>query len=453
MVQTNKFKNRRRINWISIGVLYATFYMCRYNFRFAVPGLQAEFGYSIQDISFIFAAWSVAYGIGQFLNGLVTDSIGGKKSLAIGALATISINLLLGFSSLASQMATICLLVIMNGYGQAFGAPGLIKINAAWFEKKERGLFSGLFGGVIQLGQILISNISPLLLNSGLVLGTVVLFAPGDWRSVFILPPVAVIFALVVFLLFVKETPEECGLPTIKEEIEHRWVDHGEKPSLLNNLRTIMRHPYIWYYALAYACTGGVRHSLDQIAILYFRDQLGFDMQSNIPVVASFTLVLMPAFAFLGSLLSGYISDKYYHGERGPLAAILYYSESMTILTVSLVVYLGFVKPDALGIAIGCIALVVISFSVNSTHSLVGAAAPMDIGGKKASGAAAGIIDSFQYFGGGLSLVITGFVLKWTSETYGYLFWYLIMSVFGLIAGTTMVAMNRKKARLLKESL
>ncbi len=47
--------------------------------------------------------------------------------------------------------------------------------------------------------------------------------------------------------------------------------------------------------------------------------------------------------------------------------------------------------------------LVLISFTANATHSILGTAAAMDIGGAKMAGFASGVIDSFQYFGGSLA--------------------------------------------------
>lgn len=440
------FRKRRGINWFFIGLLYASYYMCRYNFRFAAPGLQSEFGYTIEDISFIFATWSAAYGVGQIINGLITDQIGGRISLLIGAICTITINLILGFSSLASQFFTLALLALVNGYTQSFGAPGMIKINAAWFRKKERGLFAGIFGGMIQLGQVSISQVAPLLLNGGLVLGTSILIEAGQWRSVFIFPPVITAVSAILFFFIAAESPNDCGFKHVT--IDPDDLDGRTRVSLKTSFKTIIKHPFVWYYAVAYACTGGVRHSLDQLSVLYFRDQLGFDMKSQIPLVASITLMTMPLVAFMGSLLSGYISDKHYNGERGPLAVILYYAESVTILIISLITLFGFIQPNASGVLVGCLALIAISFSVNSTHSLIGSAAPMDIGGKKMSGFASGLIDSFQYFGGAVSLIITGHVLDLTYQKHGYFFWYLIMSLFGIIAGTTMLLMIRKKNRL-----
>ena len=78
------FRQRRAWNWVSIGLLYASYYMCRYNFRFATPGMIAEFHFTTSQITDMLAIWSLAYGTGQLINGLLTDRIGGRASLLIG---------------------------------------------------------------------------------------------------------------------------------------------------------------------------------------------------------------------------------------------------------------------------------------------------------------------------------------------------------------------------------
>jgi sugar phosphate permease len=72
----------------------------------------------------------------------------------------------------------------------------------------------------------------------------------------------------------------------------------------------------------------------------------------------------------------------------------------------------------------------------------------MDIGGKKMAGFAAGVIDSFQYYGGALSLALTGRVLDATKAQYGYTFWYAIMAGFGVLGGIAMLLVTRKQKRL-----
>ena len=100
------FRPRRGLNWFIIGLLYASYYMCRYNFRFATPGLVHDYGFTTFQITGILSASSIAYGTGQLVNGLLTDRIGGKTSMLIGAAGTITINLIFGFASFAGTFAT-----------------------------------------------------------------------------------------------------------------------------------------------------------------------------------------------------------------------------------------------------------------------------------------------------------------------------------------------------------
>lgn len=458
------FRARRGLNWGSLGLMYATYYMCRYNFRFATPGMVEEFGFSITQITDMLTIWSLTYGTGQLVNGLLTDRLGGKRLLQIGALGSIIVNILLGTlpllvigGALAAAgrfvfrsnvvdpaFAAIAVVWLINGWFQSFGAPGMVKINAAWFRRTERGTFAGIYGFMIQLGQVASSKLSPVILN-GFSLGFLII-APGQWRWLFIIPPVIMIAALIFMSFAAKQTPEEAGFPgVIVDEIDN---SEGVTVSLKESFQTIFTHPLVWFYAAAYACTGAVRTSSDQLAILYFQDQLGMDMKTNIPPTVVWTLAIMPMAAVFGSLASGWISDKFFKGHRAPVAMTLYFIEASVIAFSAFLLLRGMVGPTPAGVLVGCGILVVIALTANSTHSIVGAAAPMDIGGKKMAGFAAGVIDSFQYYGAGLSLAITGRVLDATKAEHGWLFWYIIMASFGIMGGISMLLVMLKQKRL-----
>ncbi|MEX0320538.1 MAG: MFS transporter [Puniceicoccaceae bacterium] len=457
---TKGFRPRRGLNWFSLGLMYATYYMCRYNFRFATPGMQEEFGFGITQIADLMAIWSLTYGTGQLVNGLLCDRIGGKRSMQIGAVGTILVSLTLGlasitgignaiasigiFSGIDPSFLAISVIWLLNGWFQSFGAPGMVKINAAWFRRNERGTFAGIFGFMIQLGQVSISKLGPAILN-GVSLGFIV-FAEGNWRALFILPPIFTACALLLMSLAAKQSPEEAGYPNeIEDEIDN---SEGTTTTLIDSFRTIFTHPLVWFYAVAYACTGAVRSSSDHLAVLYFQDQLGMDMKTNIPAIVGWTLALMPVAAVFGSLTSGWVSDRFFQGQRSPVAMTLYFLEALVIGAAALVLLNGLVGPTAAGIITGCLILLLIALTANSTHSIVGAAAPMDIGGKKMAGFAAGVIDSFQYYGGALSLIITGRVLDATKDQYGWTFWYVIMAGFGVIGGISMFLVMRKQKRM-----
>jgi OPA family glycerol-3-phosphate transporter-like MFS transporter len=431
------FRPRRGLNWVILGLMYASFYMCRYNFRWAAPGMEREFGFHHSQITGILSAWSIAYGFGQLINGLLADRIGGRSSMLIGAAGTIVINLIYGFASFAGTFSTFALIWLMNGYFQSFGAPGMIKINAAWFNREERGTFAGIFGLMIQMGQVAINNLAPLLL-AGFSIG-VWTAAKGDWHWLFRLPPLLVAFMAVLVAIIPKETPDAAGFPGLIHD-EHT-SDTSARTSIKESFVTVFKHPLVWWYALAYACTGSVRHSSDQLSVLYFEKQLGLDMNHPPPTVFLTLGFGVPLLAVVGSFVSGWVSDKFFKGQRSPVAMALYFGQSVFIGICALVIHTGAVSRTAGGILLGCAFLCLISLLVNSTHSLVGAAAPMDIGGKKMAGFASGVIDSFQYFGAAITLPVTG----WLLDKYGWGTWYPSMACFGIIGGCAMLMVMKKQ--------
>jgi len=433
-VYPSGYRVRRGMNWFSLGLLYASFYLCRYNFRWAAPDLRTEFGFDYKDITLILGCWSWAYGIGQLVNGLFTDRIGGKRGMLIGAGGMVLANLAFGAASTTGSFATFTMIWIVNGYMQAFGAPGMVKINAAWFSRAERGTFSGIFGLVIQMGQVGINSLAPAILGGmSLALWTMPAL---HWRWLFWIPPLVCSVFCVLVALVVKETPEQCGFKDLHPE-ETATTSEAVRVSLKESFTTIVKHPLVWFYALAYACTGAVRHGSDHLAILYFVDELKLDRQSD---AMQWTLQIMPLVAVIGSFSAGFISDRLFGSRRAPVAMSLYFLETGVILcAVLLVVLLGMKS-----ILLSCFFLVMISLTANSTHSIVGTAAPMDIGGRRMAGFALGVIDSFQYFGAGIALPVMG----WLLDKFGWATWFPAMAGFGLAGGFAMILVMKRQKKL-----
>jgi len=439
------FRARRGLNWGILGLTYASYYVCRYNFRFATPGLIEEYHFSIGQITDMLSAWSIAYGTGQLVNGLLTDRIGGKKAMFIGAVGTIAVNLVLGFGSFAGTFSTFALIWLINGWIQSFGAPGMVKINAAWFNRDERGTFAGIFGFMIQLGQFAINNLAPFIL-AGFSVGIFVV-AKGEWRWLFRIPPLFTAVMAILLVWLPKESPEAAGYPGVVSDGEGK-SDAGTRAGLKESFVTIFTHPLVWFYAVAYGCTGAVRNLSDQLAVLYFVQQLKLDLEKKPPAVF-YTMNLMPIVAVIGSFTAGWVSDRFFKGHRSPVAMMLYFLESCVIICAAIVIHMGIVGPTRAGIFLGCLFLVLVSLTANSTHAIVGAAAPMDIGGRKMAGFAAGVIDSFQYYGAAIALPITGLLIG----HYGWGLWYPTMAGFGLIGGCSMLLVMRKQRHLSTQTI
>jgi OPA family glycerol-3-phosphate transporter-like MFS transporter len=456
------FRARRGLNWGFIGLLYTSYYMCRYNFSIANKSISEEFGFSRADMGTIITTALLAYACGQIINGLLTDRLGGKRAMLVGATGTIIMNILFGAASMwgtfqpvaAGQNPWVVKLVFLHadlfiplltmfvvirgidGYLQAFGAPGMVKINAAWFGQTERGRFAGIFGFMINLGRFGIFKIGPMLL-AGFTFWGMWQVSPLHWRWLFWVPSCICAVIAIGMALTVKETPEEAGFHGAHAgEADH--ADTGTRAQLGIVLKTIATNPMVWVVALAYACTGAVRQGVDQWFPRFLQEVhhfnythkefaiFGMTIHSNPFTVIGF---LIPFVASAGSLASGYISDTVFKGRRTPVAAGLYFLETAIILLAA--------QFHSAGAAM--VFLVLISLTANSTHSILGTAAAMDIGGRKMAGFASGVIDSFQYFGGSLAGYFLGHLLD---KSWGYYFYF--MAPFGFIGGILMLTIRGK---------
>ena len=412
------YRARRGLNWGVVGLMYTSYYLCRYNFSLANKAISDEFGFSKAQIGTIISSALLAYACGQVINGLLVDKLGGKRAMLLGAAGTITMNLIFGVASFWGMLGLFIVIRSIDGYMQSFGGSGFVKINAAWFSQRERGTFAGIFGFMINLGRFFIFTFGPPLLAGFLFLGLWQV-PPLHWRWLFWIPAGIAATVATVMALVVKDTPEQAGFHGVhKEEADHQDLD--VRTEVKTVLRTVLANPNIWIIGFAYACTGAVRQGVDQWFPRYMQEVLNVSLDSPQLKWLGF---LIPFVASLGSVISGYVSDTVFQGRRAPVAMGLYFMEVGVILlgaqmhTVNLVILF----------------FVLISFTANATHSILGPAADMDIGGRKMAGFAHGLIDSFQYFGGALAGALLGALID---RSWAYYFYF--MAPFGLIGGTLM---------------
>ena len=216
-----------------------------------------------------------------------------------------------------------------------------------------------------------------------------------DWRYMFIVPPFIVVIIVILMNLTVKNHPEEAGYSIIHDE-ESSTDDPHEHIPLGEIFRKITSNSIVWIVAGAYFCTGFVRKAIYAWYAIYLKEIWSVEkVGEGSAVFWWFAVVLLPVLASAGSLASGIISDKLVKGRRAPVAAVLY-AVQVVFIVLAIVMSRGAFSGSVtlsllliLGIHTGC----------NATHSILGTAAAMDVGGRKMAGFAAGVIDSFQYFG------------------------------------------------------
>lgn len=435
------FRIRRGLNWFMLGLTYGAYYMCRYNLPIAATRIMDQFGLTNTQYGLINSVRHWCYALGQFVNGLLTDRIGGKQAMAIGAVLTIILNITFGMASYAGAGSVLLLFIIIrgcDGYAQAFGAPGMTKVKTAWFPRAERGRFAGVFGLMIQFGLIAVNALGPLILaGASIPLLVVMLKLPAlHWRWLFWIPPIVVAIVTALMYVVVRNYPEEAGysIPLGDEDEGPDDDPHARLPMSVV-FRAIARKKMVWLTACAYFCTGVVRSAQFEWWQVYFDRQWGLDVAESALVIV--TGALLPISAVIGSLTSGFLSDLLFKSQRAPVAMLFYAIETVTILAAALLL----TNPAFASAGLAAAMTILISFTCNSTHSILGTAAAMDLGGKRMVGFALGVIDSFQYVGAGFAGLTLGRLIDYTTvhTTLGWTAWFFFMLPFSAL-GTALMA-------------
>ncbi|MBU0507835.1 MFS transporter [bacterium] len=411
------YRRVRATVWLPLGFMYASYYMTRYNLSFGKTTMTREFGWTNEQWGWIGATFFWMYAFGQFINGQITDRIGGRKAIVIGAVATVILNCLM---ALGGGFGVIGYFIIMwgaNGYFQAFGAPSIVSVNGNWFALRERGTFTGIFGMMIQLGRFAVTLLGGFLI------------ANYAWPNLFIMPALITAFFAIIAWFAIRNHPEDIGFEAPDMGEHDQGTDH-RPAGIRYTLKKVLSSPTLWVISMAYFCTGWVRHGFEQWFPAYLQE-----VQHLAPDSMAFQLksLALPVTAVLGAFAAGVSSDKLFGSRRGPPAAIMYYAQF-----VLLIIFYYYAGPTS-----AAVLLILLSFFVNGPHSLLGGAAAMDFGGRKASGSAAGMIDAFQYIGAGIVQPIVGSVI----DVYGWNGWALSLAGFALIGGILMSTLWNAKPK------
>ena len=399
---TAAYRRRRVLNWLPLGLTYAFLYMGRYNLEVSKhafgdivgPNGQAMMGNA--DFGFIFGVGTIIYGFSFIINGPLTDRLGGRFSILAGALGALVMNLLMGLATLTLLhhgpgagiiarhfVPVFAVLYGINMYFQSFGAVAIVKVNAAWFHVRERGVFGAIFGILISLGIYFAFDWSSMILKG---LATELDPTRGlPW--VFFTPAIllGIFWALDVF--YVRDTPGEAGLADFNTG-DASSGETGPRLAARAVFKLMLRNPVVMTIALIEFCSGFLRQAIMQWFRTFAKQTDGLLHLKDGFVYENWGLLLCVA-GILGGVLAGVISDHVFGSRRGPVAMLLY----AVMLAGALALTVVYVSPF-----VGLL-VIVMSMAVIGVHGMLSGTASMDFGGTRNVGVAVGIIDGFVYLG------------------------------------------------------
>ena len=396
-----------RIFWLLWGA-YASYYLCRVNFSVAQPAILKEFpDWTYAKIGTIQSVYFVFYAVGQIINGTLGERFGARRMMT-GALVIASItNLLFSFTSSYSVMLA---LWAINGYAQSAGWSLLVQTLSNWNTSKRRGTVMGLISTCYTVG-----NVMSWLL-AGVLCGSI------GWRAAFWVPSLILLPMAVVFYLFVRNAPEEVGLPPVRDDVmepEPARANAGAAPaggsahlSTGDLIRLTFSNKVLWVLGLGFFCMNSVRYSFLGWSVQYMSEFQGRTIKGG-----AFMSVAFPLIGSVGAITAGWASDNLFGKRRAPVCAL-----SLTALSA---VCIGFTYIPQGHWMLATAILGLAGFLIYGPDMLMSGAATVDVSHPRAASIATGFTMCLGATGAIFSGVGIGWLKDMAKGNWSLVFWVL----------------------------
>ncbi len=262
----------------------------------AAPGvlitpLEREYGWDRAAISAAIAVSILTFGLGGPLSGTLVERFGPRKVILAGC--TLVAAGLLAMLTLQDLWQFFAFWGIVVGIGT--GAVGNVlgaTVAHRWF-RTHRGMILGAFGAATSTGQLIfIPAMASLTVNIG-------------WRAAIQLLVAISILVLVPVAIFMRDRPEDLGLKAFGEQLV---LTDAERASDIRTtpLRTAVRTGDFWLLAGSFFICGYTSNGLIGTHLIPHALDHGFT-----EVTAAGAVGLMGAMNIVGTLGSGWLSDRY----------------------------------------------------------------------------------------------------------------------------------------------
>ena len=365
----------------------------------AAGDIQRDLGFNKEDMSLIFAAFSLAYGLFEIPGGWMGDRFGPRKTLMRVVLMW---SLFTAATGWAWNWISMAVCRFFFGAGEAGCFPNLTKVFSIWLPHSERVRAQGIMWLSARWG----GAFTPLLV--------VWVLSFANWRVAFMLFGTLGIVWAVFFYRWFRDDPRvhpsvNPAELALLESATHNAVGHGDVP-----WRRFMGSGAIWLLWLQYFCINYAWYSYISWLPTYLRETSGLTLTEEWRAM----LAGLPLFfGGLGSLFTGVVSAR--------LALWL----GSTARTRRVLGFVGFAGAAAmLGISTQAtnplMAMVLVGLAAFANDlSMPGSwAACMDVGGRYA-GSLSGSMNMVGQIGSALGPVAVAQVLKYSGNNWALTFW------------------------------
>jgi MFS transporter, OPA family, glycerol-3-phosphate transporter len=410
------FATEQGVVW-TLWLTYGAFYFCRTNISAAVPGLKGSvgeggLGLPGDEVGWILASLKIAYGLGQLLNGQLSERVSPRIMLAVGMFGSAALNVAFGFST---GFYFLLFVWALNGFCQSLGWTPCVRVAANWVPIVRRGHAIGIIGTGYQITLGLTYVIAG---QSAEYLG---------WRGALFVPAALLALTGVFMLIGLRDAPTEDdhaardaadALPALAQRI-----------SFSESLYWTLYNPALWQLGLALGLLNACRYGFLDWGVAHLMETQDIRVGK-----AGLQFFVIAIGATAGSYLAGWATDRFFASRRAPVICLL-----MALLGGLSLIYDEVVQRSALGTML---LLVVIGFCIYGPQVLLVGTAPADLAHRGTSAAAAGFVNFMGYMGAATGDVVTGYYSSpahggWQIAIYIWAAWAFAGSVITAILWNT----------------
>lgn len=388
--KTKLYKKLRFQAFLAGTIGYSLYYVCRTSLNVVKKPILDSGALDATQLGIIGSSLLFAYAIGKFVNGFLADYSNIKRFMATGLAISAVANLLMGVLGMASGavISSAVLFIAMsimwaiNGWSQAMGSPPAVIALSRWYPLNKRGTYYGFFSASHNIGEFF----------SFLFVGSLV--ATAGWQWGFFGSTIAGVLGVIFIIFFMHDTPESKGLPSINVLANEGEKKTTDNQSVKDVQKLALRTPAVWILALASAFMYISRYAINGWGVLYLQEAKGFDLVDATQIISVNALL-----GIIGTVFSGWISDRFFKGSRNIPAL---FAGVLNTIGLTLFVYGGnswFVN---------VLSMVLFGIAVGVLISFLGGLMAVDVVPRNATGAALGVVGMASYAAAGIQDVVSG---------------------------------------------
>ena len=382
--QRKKMTYYKWSTFLSATLGYGMYYVCRLSLNVVKKPIVEEGVFSETELGIIGSVLFFTYAIGKFTNGFLADRSNINRFMSTGLLVTALVNLCLGF---VNSFILFAVLWGISGWFQSMGAASCVVGLSRWFDDKERGSFYGFWSASHNIGEALTFIIVASVVSA---LG----WRYGFWSA----GMVGIVGALVIWQFF-HDNPQSKGLPLVNQPKEKKVMTETETADYNKAQKQVLLMPAIWILALSSAFMYISRYAVNSWGVFYLEAQKGYSTLD-----ASFIISINSVCGIVGTVLSGFVSDKLFGGKRNAPALIF---GLLNVVALCL-----FLLVPGTHLWIDALAMVLFGLSIGVLLCFLGGLMAVDIAPRNASGAALGVVGIASYVGAGVQDVMSGVLIE-----------------------------------------